>query len=97
MQSGKLRHLTPVEKSIDGEWTFFKNIYTDWDFSSGSEQLDSETGYAVTNARIRARRDASITTKMRLTINGRIYYIEAILPDRTDARNNVLDCVEREP
>lgn len=96
MQSGKLRNLAEIQRSTDGTWAKLKDKYVGIIYNSGSEIQDYETGYNVTNVRIKGRIDSDITTRDRIILFGKTYYIESILPDPDNGRQHVYDCAERE-
>lgn len=96
MQSGKLRSYISYQESTDGTWATVKSVWVGTDYQSGSETTDPEMGREIENVRLRMRRDTSITSKGRFLYEGRELYIQAVLPDRTDRRNQICDCVQEE-
>lgn len=101
MRSGALRHRVLIEQPVidrdpaTGEmvetWaTYAASVPCEIVPLSGREFLQSGANQSELTARATVRWDAGLNTTMRLTHEGRIYQITAVLPDPTFARHATL-------
>lgn len=101
MQSGKLRDYITIQTYTDavnyyGEttknWVTFQNMYASILSISGREYIQSEKVQGDSIHKIKIRHLAGVTDKMRVLHNTTIYEIEAVLPDRTSDKHQLLMC-----
>ena len=94
MRSGELRHRVAFQLPTAGVWAMKFSRWCKVTTASGSEDQNLRTGYGVTNWRIKMRKTSAVTTKHHAIYNSRTLNVEAIMPDKTDARYQIVDCTE---
>jgi SPP1 family predicted phage head-tail adaptor len=101
MQGGKLRDYVTIQTYTDafnsyGEtiknWTTYQEMYASIMSVSGREYLQSDKVQGDAMYKIRIRYLDGVSDKMRVLHDTTVYEIEAVLPDRTSDRYQILMC-----
>lgn len=73
-----------------GSWTTFNTVWCELRSISGQEYLKNDRIQGDITHQIRIRYLSGLLDKMRGVVGSKIYEIVAILPDRTEKRNQVV-------
>lgn len=97
MEAGKLRHVVQVERRVEGQNAYGETVVTwtplvssarmSFTSPSGRDYMLMDKPGNVVDRTYTCRRDASILPGMRINHGGDFFYITAVLPDPTDAKN----------
>ena len=103
MRAGKLRHRitiqqnTPTQNSfgeMEPSWSAFATIWAAVEPLSGDERWTSDQFQSEVSHRIRIRRRVGITPLMRVSWQGRLFDIQAVLEPESNRRELHLLCSE---
>jgi SPP1 family predicted phage head-tail adaptor len=104
MKAGQLRHYITVQQVTETQdtfgqgiesWTTWKQVYAAVEPMVGREYFASAQTLSKVTHRIRIRHLSGLTTKHRISWDGRIFDIESVINVMERERELVLMCVER--
>ncbi len=106
MRSGKLRHRVTIQRYVlgspqqtatgqpDGVWTDFMTVWASIEPLSGRELFAAQEHHSEITHRVRMRHDAGVTAQMRISFDGRIYSVYAMIDPELRGRELQLMCGE---
>lgn len=74
----------------DESWQTWATVYASVEPLNGRELFAAQEHHAEVTTRIRMRYREGVTAKMRVSLDGEIYEIKAVLPFRRDGRMELL-------
>src|SRR5690606_24006417 len=100
--AGQLRHRITIQAatetntsgSLSISWSDLATVWAAVEPLSGREYFAVQQSQNVVSTRIRIRHRADVTPQMRVSWDGRIFEIESIINDPTNAREVQLMCRE---
>jgi SPP1 family predicted phage head-tail adaptor len=103
MNSGRLRHRIKFQEetttlAADGSsvraWSDFYSCWADVRNRKQSEQLQADAPVVKSSHSVRVRYNPGLITSMRILWGSRIFQVDGITADRTDAKFQLIDATE---
>lgn len=103
MRAGRLNHKVIIQQPVEVQdttgqavksWTTYASVWASVEPLKGREFLESQQINAETSTRVRIRKLAGVTQKMRISYDSRIYNINTILHVNERQREMHLMCSE---